>query len=160
MDIQHEGYRYSSGQRKHISRQLHSRWGMGHCGYQLCTQRGHLLLLPERSKSVCIQTYRPSVANHRRLFFLLCPFGRGEARHLSLHCMSTFVNFHCSVLLAFSLHFSSSSASARSLFRQSSHLSCYIPRFHPPPCFSVKQNYGIFSSFIMTVRPSNVTWLA
>ena len=41
----------------------------------------------------------------------------------SLRCTATFViRFHRSLLLAFSLHFSSSSAFLRSLFTQSSHL--------------------------------------
>ena len=54
----------------------------------------------------------------------LVPFCRGEAGLVvTQRCMATFVTcFHWSLLLAFSLHFSSSSAFLRSLFTQSSHL--------------------------------------
>ena len=49
-----------------------------------------------------------------------------------------------------SLHFSSSSAFSRSLFRQSSHLSCGLPRFPQPPLF-VSDIFGNLSSFILPI---------
>ena len=53
----------------------------------------------------------------------------------SLRSTATFViSFHRSLLLAFSLHFSSSFAFLKSLFTQSSHLSCGLPRFLEPSC--------------------------
>ena len=53
----------------------------------------------------------------------------------SLRSTATFViSFHRSLLLAFSLHFSSSFAFLKSLFTQSSHLSCGLPRFLDPSC--------------------------
>ena len=52
--------------------------------------------------------------NRSLLFFLSFPCCRGEAGQLSLPCTATFVIiFHCSLLLAFSLGFSSSSAFLR-----------------------------------------------
>ena len=69
----------------------------------------------------------------------------------SLRSTATFVTcFHWSLLLACSLHFSSSSAFLRSLFTQSSHLSCGLPRFLKPSCFSVSDLFGNLSSFILT----------
>ena len=54
----------------------------------------------------------------------------------SLQCTSIFViRFHWSLLLAFSLHFSSFSAFLRSLFTKSSHLSWELPRFLQPSCY-------------------------
>ena len=74
----------------------------------------------------------------------------------SLRCTATFViRFHWSLLLAFSLHFSSSSAFLRSLFTQSSHLSCGLPRFLQPSCFIVSDLFGNFSSFILTMCPAH-----
>ena len=65
----------------------------------------------------------------------------------SLRCAATFViRFHWSLLLAFSLHFSSSSAFLRSLFTQSSHLSCGLPRFLQPSCFIVSDLFGKLES--------------
>ena len=76
--------------------------------------------------------------------------------YLSLRCTATFViRFHWSLLLAFSLHFSSSSAFLRSLFTQSSHLSCGLPRFLQPSCFIVSDLFGNFSSFILTMCPAH-----
>ena len=74
----------------------------------------------------------------------------------SLRCTATFViRFHWFLLLAFSLHFSSSSAFLRSLFTQSSHLSCGLPRFLQPSCFIVSDLFGNFSSFILTMCPAH-----
>ena len=74
----------------------------------------------------------------------------------SLRCTATLViRFHWSLLLAFSLHFSSSSAFLRSLFTQSSHLSCGLPRFLQPSCFIVSDLFGNFSSFILTMCPAH-----
>ena len=74
----------------------------------------------------------------------------------SLRCTATFViRFHWSLLCAFSLHFSSSSAFLRSLFTQSSHLSCGLPRFLQPSCFIVSDLFGNFSSFILTMCPAH-----
>ena len=70
--------------------------------------------------------------------------------------MATFVIcFHWPLLLAFSLHFSSSSAFLRSLFTQSSHLSCCLPRFLEPSCCFVLALFGSLSSFIRTMCPSH-----
>ena len=55
------------------------------------------------------------------------------------------------LLLAFSLHFSSSSAFLRSLFTQSSHPSCVLPHFLQPSCFLVSYLFGDLSSFILTM---------
>ena len=64
------------------------------------------------------------------LFFLLFLLYRGEAGPCSLRSTATFVIcLYWSLLLTFSLHFSSSSDFLRSLFTQSSHLSCGLPRF-------------------------------
>ena len=74
----------------------------------------------------------------------------------SLRSTATFVIcFHRSLLLAFSLHFSSSSAFLRSLFTQSSHLSCGLPRFLEPSCFFVSALFGSLSSFIRTMCPAH-----
>ena len=74
----------------------------------------------------------------------------------SLRSTATFVIcFHRSLLLAFSLHFSSSSAFLRSLFTQSSHLSCGLPRFLEPSCFFVSALFGSLSSFIRTMCPTH-----
>ena len=74
----------------------------------------------------------------------------------SLQSTATFVIcFHWSLLLAFSLHFSSSSAFLRSLFTQSSHLSCGLPRFREPSCFFVSALFGSLSSFIRTMCPAH-----
>ena len=48
-------------------------------------------------------------------------FWRGEAGNLSLMYGYSCCFFHCSLLLAFSIHLSSSSAFPRSIFRQFSH---------------------------------------
>ena len=70
------------------------------------------------------------------LFLLFFPFLGVRLVYWSLWCTATFVIcFHLSLLLAFSLHFSSSSAFLRSLFTHSSHLSCGLPRFLQPSCF-------------------------
>ena len=74
----------------------------------------------------------------------------------SLRCTATFViRFHWSLLLAFSIHFSSSSAILRSLFTQSSHLSCGLPRFLQPSCFFFSDLFGSLSSFILTMCPAH-----
>ena len=74
----------------------------------------------------------------------------------SLRSTATFVIcFHWSLLLAFSLHFSSSSAFLRSLFTQSSHLNCGLPRFLIPSCFFVSDLFGNLSSFILTMCPAH-----
>ena len=74
----------------------------------------------------------------------------------SLRSTATFVIcFHRSLLLVFSLHFSSSSAFLRSLFTQSSHLSCGLPRFLEPSCFFVSALFGSLSSFIRTMCPAH-----
>ena len=71
----------------------------------------------------------------------------------SLRSMATFVIcFHWSLLLAFSLHFSSSSAFLRSLF---THLSCGLPRFLEPSCLFVSALFDSLSSFIRTMCPAH-----
>ena len=74
----------------------------------------------------------------------------------SLRSTATFVIcFHRSLLLAFSLHFSSSSAFLRSLFTQSAHLSCGLPRFLEPSCFFFSALFASLSSFILTMWPAH-----
>ena len=65
------------------------------------------------------------------LFFPLFPFCRGEAGHLSLPYRYGYFRhfFHCLMLLAFSLHFSSYYFFLISIFAQFSHLSCGLPHF-------------------------------
>ena len=65
------------------------------------------------------------------------------------------IYFHWSLLLTFSLHCSSSSAFIRSLFTQSSHLSCGLPRPLTPSCFFVTDLFGNVSSFILTMCPAH-----
>ena len=78
----------------------------------------------------------------------------------SLRSKATFVIcFHWSPLLAFSLHISSSSAFLRSLFTQSFHLSCGLPRFLEPYCFFASALFGSLSSFIRTMCPAHFIWL-
>ena len=73
-----------------------------------------------------------------------------------LRSTATFVTcFHWSLLLAFSLHFSSSSAFLRSLFTQSSHLSCVLPRFLKRSCFFVSDLFGNLSSLILLMCPAH-----
>ena len=87
----------------------------------------------------------------------LVPLCRGEAGlYWSLRSTATFlICFHWSLLLAFSLHFPSSSAFLRSLFTQSSHLRCGLPRFLKPSCFFVSDLFGNLSSFILTMCPAH-----
>ena len=74
----------------------------------------------------------------------------------SLRSTATFVIcFHRSLLLACSLHFSSSTAFLRSLFTQSSHLSCGLPRFLEHSCYFVSARFGSLSSFIRTMCPTH-----
>ena len=84
------------------------------------------------------------------------PFVGVRLVYWSLCCTATFVIcFHWSLLLAFSLHFSSSSAFLRSLFTQSSHLNCGIPRFLHPSCFFVSDLFNNLSSVILTICPAH-----
>ena len=86
------------------------------------------------------------------LFFLLFPCRGVRLVYRSLRSTATFVTcFHWSLLLAFSLHFSSSSAFLRSLYTQSSHLRRGLPRFLKPSCFFVSDIFGNLSSFILTI---------
>ena len=89
------------------------------------------------------------------LSFPSFPFCRGEAGNFSLCSTATFVIFsiapHCWPFP----HFSSSSAFLRSLFKQSSHLSCCRPRFLQPPCSFVSDLFGNLSSFILTIWPAH-----
>ena len=74
----------------------------------------------------------------------------------SLRSTATFVIcFRWSLLLAFYLHFSSSSAFFGSIFKQSSYLSCDLPRFLQPSCFFDSDLFGNLSSFILTMCPAN-----
>ena len=72
--------------------------------------------------------------------------------YLSLRSTATFVISFCRSLL---LAFSSSSAFLRSLFTQSSHLSCGLPRFLQPCCFFVSDLFSNLSSFILTMCPAH-----
>ena len=109
-----------------------------------------LFILVEWARGAC---FFGELKVGRSLWF---PFYRGKA--LSLRCTITFVgiSFHWSVLLAFSLHFSSSSALLRSLFTQSSHLRCGLPRFLQSSCFFVSDLLGNISSFILTMCPAHL----
>ena len=60
-----------------------------------------------------------------------------------------------SLLLAFSLHLSSSSAFLRSIFTPFSHLRCGLPRFLEPACFFVSALFGSLSYFIRTMCPTH-----
>ena len=70
-------------------------------------------------------------------------------RLVSCHSTLRLGCFHCFLLLAFSLHFSSSSAFLRSRFTQSSHLSCGLPLFLQPSCCFVSYLFGNISPFII-----------
>ena len=92
------------------------------------------------------------------LFFLLFPVCRGEAGQLSLWYFCYF--FHCSPLLAFLLHFSSSSVFLRYLFRQPSNLSygleSSLHSFLQPSCFFVSDDlFGNLSYFILAMCPAH-----
>ena len=90
------------------------------------------------------------------LVFLCFPCVGVRLVYWSLRSTATFeICFHWSLLLACSLHFSSYSAFLRSLFTQSSHLSCGLPRFLQPSCFFVSDIFGNISSFILTMCPSH-----
>ena len=92
------------------------------------------------------------------LFFLLFPVC--EADQLSLYCTTTFVILsHSSLLLAFSLHVSSSSAFIISLFTQPSHLSCGLPHFLQPSSFFVSDLFCNLSSSNLTMCPTHFTRL-
>ena len=90
-----------------------------------------------------------------RLLFLLFPFCTGEAGHSSVRCTATFVYVHRSMLLAFPLQFSCSSAFDTSIFRQSFHLSCAISRSLQPPWLFVSDLCGNLSAFILTMCPAH-----
>ena len=69
-------------------------------------------------------------------FSLLFPFCMCDDCQLSLGFTANSVySIHCSLLMAFSLHFSSSHCFLRHLFTQSSHLTCGLARFLQPSCF-------------------------
>ena len=53
------------------------------------------------------------------------------------------------------LHFPSLSAFLRSLFTQSSHLNCGLPRFLEPSCFFVSDLFGNSSYFTLTMCPAH-----
>ena len=114
--------------------------------------------LPRSDPSVCmcLPPFPPTHSNSLRSgsssgFALV----RVRLVWLSLRCTATFIiYFHWSLLLAFSLYFSSASAFLRSLFTQSSHLSGGLPRFLQPSCFFVSDLFGNLSSFILTLCPA------
>ena len=90
------------------------------------------------------------------LFFLWFPCVGVRLVYWSLRSTATFVIcFHWYMLLAFYLHFSSSSAFVRSLFTQFSHLNCGLPRFLKPACFFVSDIFGNLSYFILTMCPAH-----
>ena len=90
------------------------------------------------------------------LLFLWSPCVGVRLVYWSLRNTASFVFcFHWYFLLALSLHFSSSSAFLRSLFTQSSHLSCDLPRFLKPSCFFVSDLFGNLLSFILTMCPAH-----
>ena len=67
--------------------------------------------------------------------------------------------FQLSWLLSFCLPFSSASIFLGLLFWQSSHHSCGLPCLRQPPCFFVSAIFCNLSSFILTMRPANLTRL-
>ena len=94
------------------------------------------------------------------LFFLWFPCVAVRLAYWSLRRTATFVIcFHWSLLLAFSLQLSSSSAFLTSLSTQFSHLSCDLPRFLNPSCVFVSDLFGNVSSFILTMCPAHFTRL-
>ena len=90
------------------------------------------------------------------LYFLWSSLCRGVAGLVVTPLYRYFCNcVHWSLLLGFSLHFSSSSAFLKSLFTQSSHLGCGLPHFLQPSCFFVSDLSGDLSSFILTTCPAH-----
>ena len=85
------------------------------------------------------------------MFFLSFPCCRGEASHSLLRCNTAFVIFSIALCC---FHFSASSATRLSLFRQSSLLSCGLPHFLQPPCFFVSAHFGNISPFILSMCPT------
>ena len=82
------------------------------------------------------------------------PFVGARLFLLSLRCTYFCKLFPLVHVVRLSLQFSSSSAFLRSLFTQSSHLSCGLPRFLQPSCFVVPYRFGNLPSFIMTMLSS------
>ena len=119
---------------------------------------------PDESEYVCrilvIELNVSSVALAACLLFLWFPLWRGEAGLL----LTPRYGYFCKLLplvllLAFSLHFSSSSAFLRFLFTQSSHLSYGLPRFLQLYCVIVSDVFGNVSYFILTMCPAHFFWL-
>ena len=87
---------------------------------------GHCYI-PEQPLNSLFVSFRyllMSMSTGSHLLFVSLHFRRGEAGHLSPCCTATFNSCVHRSLLAFSLHFSSSSAFLIFIFTQSSHLSC------------------------------------
>ena len=92
----------------------------------------------------------------RCLFFLWFPLCRGEAGLFVSPMYGYFCNsFPLAPVVGLFSPLSSSSPFLRSLFTQSSHLSCGLPRFLQPSCFIVSDLFGNFSSFILTMCPAH-----
>ena len=90
------------------------------------------------------------------MFLLWFPFWRGEAGLFVTPLYGYVCNlFPLDPVVAFYLLFCSSSAFLGSLFTQSSHLRCGLPRFLSPSCFFVSDLFGNLSSFILTMYPSH-----
>ena len=87
------------------------------------------------------------------VFQIICSSSRlryVEVRLVNCSCPASFDIFP--IVVAFCLHISSASAFHRSLFGQSSHLRCGLPRFFlKPPCFCVAYTFGNLSPVILTV---------
>ena len=98
-----------------------------------------------------------SVHNRKQSCYSSCfPCVGVRLVYWSLRNTATFViSFHRSLLLAFSLLFSSSFAFLKSLFTQSSYLSCGLPRFLEPSCLFVSALFGSLSSFIRIMCPAH-----
>ena len=101
------------------------------------------------------ERYRSCEIVSQHVVLPLVPICRGEAGLP----VTVVICFHWSLLLAFSLHFSSSSAFLRSLFIQSSHLSCDLPRFLQPSCLFFSDLFSNLSSFILTMYQAHFTRL-
>ena len=86
------------------------------------------------------------------LFFLWFPLSRGEAGLRVTPLYSYFCNLFPlgPVVGLFFL------CLLRSLFTQSSHLSCGLPHFLQPSCFFVSDLFGNLASFILTMCPAHV----
>ena len=106
---------------------------------------------------VFVQVVSPSFRWFPFLYFLCFRLFRDEAYLFVTPLNGYFCDFfHWSLLLAFSLHFSSSSAFLKSLVIQSFHSSCDLLRYLQPSCFFVSDIFGNLSCFILPMCPAHL----